>query len=411
MYRKLNVYLYGQKVGVLSEDQLGHLLFQYSADAKFPLSVRMPVRAEIYDRLYTEPFFDNLTPEGEALKVIARKFHVSENNTFSILNKIGGDCAGAVSLYEGDFPSNKDNPLRGFNEEEIARTIDELPDNPLLTGLVNAPRLSLAGAQSKFAVCKINGEYYHSDDKHPTTHIIKIASKRYPNLLENELFCMKLARRILGTISVELCEANDRKYLEIERYDRQIKDGDILRIHQEDFCQVLGILARSKYQQDGGPKIQDCYNAIIEYSTRAAADAIKFVEQITFNYLIGNTDAHAKNFSIVYKNDDILLSPAYDLVSTEIYPEKDISREIAMTINGKGKHNAIGEKDFLRLYEQLGLNAASILRLTKDKFANIVKIAESIKNELSNNPIAKSEIYDSIIDIIKRRAKKLFDAE
>ena len=410
MSRKLNVYLYGYKVGVLFEDQLGHLLFQYEADARFSLSVRMPVRLEIYDRLYAEPFFDNLIPEGEALEIVAQKFHVSENNVFSILDKIGGDCAGAVSLYEGDFPGSKDNSLLEFSEEEFIHTIDELPNNPLLTGLKNAPRLSLAGAQSKFAVCKIDGKYYRSDDKHPTTHIIKIASKHYPNLLENELFCMQLAQKVLGTISVGLREIRDRKYLEIERYDRQIKDENIFRIHQEDFCQVMGVLARRKYQQDGGPKIRDCYNAIIEYSTRAAADATKFMEQIVFNYLIGNTDAHAKNFSILYKNDDILLSPAYDLLSTEIYPEKDISREIAMTINGKGKYDAIGKKDFLALYEQLGLNSINTLRLIKNRFANIVKIAESIRNELNNNLIAKSEIYDSIIDIINNRVKKLFDS-
>ena len=409
MNRKLNVYLYGQKVGILSEDQLGHLLFQYETNAKSPLSVRMPVRLEIYESSYAEPFFDNLTPEGEVLEIVAKKFHVSEENTFSILDKIGGDCAGAVSLYEGGFPSNIDNHLREIDDETLARYIDELPDNPLLTGMENAPRLSLAGAQSKFAVCKINGKYCSSDDRHPTTHIIKITNKRYQNLLENELFCMKLAQRILSTISVELREAKGRKYLEIERYDRRINSGDILRIHQEDFCQILGVLARRKYQNDGGPKIRDCYNAILEHSSRAAADATKFVEQIVFNYLIGNTDAHAKNFSIVHNNGEILLSPAYDLVSTEIYPEKIVSREIAMAINGKGKYEAVSKKDFLALYEQLGLNPTNTLRLTKDKFANIVKVAETVRDELNSGSLTKSEIYDSIIGILKLRVQRLFD--
>jgi len=88
--RELNVYLYEEKTGVLSEDQLGHLQFRYESGAKRPLSVRMPVCGEEYDRFYAEPFFDNLTPEGSALEIIAGKFHVSEDNTFSILHKIGG---------------------------------------------------------------------------------------------------------------------------------------------------------------------------------------------------------------------------------------------------------------------------------------------------------------------------------
>ncbi|MDR0321953.1 MAG: type II toxin-antitoxin system HipA family toxin [Treponema sp.] len=409
MNRQLNVYLYGRKTGVLTEDQLGHLSFQYEADAQFPLSARMPVRPEEYDRFYTEPFFDNLTPEGEALQVVAQKFHVSQDNIFSILDKIGGDCAGAVSLYAGDFPVNTDSPLYNIDEEDIARVIDELPDNPLLTGMENAPRLSLAGAQSKFAVCKIDGKYYRSDDDFPTTHIIKITNKRFPHLLENELFCMKLAKEILGTVGVELREANSRPYLEIERYDRQIKEGNIFRIHQEDFCQVLGVPARRKYQQDGGPKIRDCYNAIIEFSSQAPADANKFVELLVFNYLIGNTDAHAKNFSILHRKGEIVLSPAYDLLSAEIYPEKDISREIAMTINGKGKYDAIGKKDFLALYEQLGQNPTNMARLVKNKFANIILTAESVRSALNNDSQAKSGVYDSIIEIIRRRMASLFE--
>jgi len=410
MSRKLNVYLHGQKTGVLSEDQQGYLSFQYEQDAKFPLSVRMPIRSNAYDKLYAEPFFDNLIPEGDGLNIIAQKFSISDKNTFSILDKIGGDCAGAVSLYEDTPINNFDDPLLEINEDIIAHIIKGLPENPLLTGIQNAPRLSLAGAQSKFAVCKINGKYYRSDDDHPTTHIIKITNRHFPNLLENEFFCMKLAQKILGTINVELCEIRGIKYLEIERYDRHIIDGKILRIHQEDFCQVLGILARRKYQQDSGPKIGDCYDAVIEYSTQTPVDANKFIEQIVFNYLIGNTDAHGKNFSILHKDGAVLLSPAYDLLSTEAYPQKLVDHYIAMLINGKGKYEAVGKKDFIALFEQLGLNATNTMRLVKDRFANVVKTAESLKDELNSNALLRNEIYDLILDIIKHRQKKLFEA-
>jgi len=411
MSRQLNVYLHGKKTGVLFEDDMGHLLFQYDSGAELPLSVRMPVRSEIYDASYAEPFFNNLMPEGDALEILARKLHSSEENTFSILTRIGGECAGAVSLYEGDMPHNLDLNPQIIDEDAVAKIIDNLPENPLLTGIDNAPRLSLAGAQSKFAVCKIGKKYYRSDDASPTTHIIKITNKRYPHLLENELFCMNLAKKILGTINVELREAKRKKYLEIERYDRWIENKNVVRIHQEDFCQVLGVLARRKYQNDGGPKIRDCYKAILEFSTRAAADAVKFIEQIVFNYLIGNTDAHAKNFSILHNNGEIFLSPAYDLLSSEIYPEKNISREIAMIINGKAKYAALTRKDFIALYEQLGLNPLNTMRLLKDKFAHIVKTAKSVRDELNSAELSKSSVYDSIIEILSARMKKLFGNE
>ena len=164
MSGSLKVYLYGRQIGTLSEDSLGHLEFRYDEDA-YPLSVRMPVRKETYDQMYAEPFFDNLTPEGDALNLIARKFHISEENTFSVLKQIGGDCAGAVSLYSGKIQPYIDRPLKKIDHEALSKIIEELPTNPLLTGMDNAPRLSLAGAQSKFAVYKgTDGKYYRSDD-------------------------------------------------------------------------------------------------------------------------------------------------------------------------------------------------------------------------------------------------------
>ena len=408
MNRELNVYLYGEKIGVLSED-IFNIYFQYEPDAKYLLSVRMPIRTISYDDSYTQPFFENLTPEGDAIKIISQKFHIADGNIFSILDKIGGDCAGAISLYEGSFDKKTDSQLLEINETDLAHYIDELPENPLLTGVENAPRLSLAGAQSKFAVCKIDGKYFHSNDNFPTTHIIKITHKYLSNLLENELFCMKLANKIFGTISVELYEVKGRKYLEIERYDRQIIDGEINRIHQEDFCQVLGYLSQRKYQQDGGPKIIDCYDAILKYSAQALADANMFINQIVFNYLIGNTDAHAKNFSILHKNDKVLLSPAYDLLSAEIYPRNIVSRIIAMKINGKEEYDSIDKIDFLALFKQLGLNATNTMHLIKSKFADIVKTAETLRDELNNNTLTKCDVYDLIIEIINKRLEKLFN--
>ena len=277
MNRMLNVYLYEKKTGVLAEDDLLQLTFQYDEYA-VPLSVRLPVRAESYPHADAYPFFENLTPEGEAFDILT-KDHVSGNKVFSILNRFGGDCAGAVAFYE-TVPTGDDESPREISPLDIRKIIDRLPFDPLLTSIDNPPRLSLAGAQSKFAVYKSDGKYFRSSDRQPTTHIIKITNKRFPGLLQNELFCMRLANILqLGIPEVDLIEEGDHSYLEILRYDRSIKkNGVVSRIHQEDFCQALGIVSGRKYQAGGGAKLKDCYRLVNEFSENRLIDITRFVD-------------------------------------------------------------------------------------------------------------------------------------
>jgi serine/threonine-protein kinase HipA len=403
MNRKLNVYLCGKKIGELFEDDLLQLTFQYDNDAS-PLSVRLPVRAESYPHVITYPFFENLTPEGEIFEILT-KDHVSGNNVFSILNKFGGDCAGAVALYE-TTPDNSDTRISEISSRKIAQIIDKLPQDPLLTSIENPPRLSLAGVQSKFAVYKSDGKYYRSSDVNPTTHIIKITNKRFPDLLKNELFCMKLAKVILSNVpEIELFEAEGRQYLEITRYDRYINNRVVQRIHQEDFCQALGIVSGKKYQTGGGAKLKNCYRVINEFSENRLSDIICFTEWIIFNYLIGNTDAHAKNLSLLHSGSGVKLAPFYDLLSTEVYPESIIDHEMAMLINGKGKYSSLRPKDFIALFENLEQNATNMMKTIKDKFADIAPIAEKLRE---NMPEPDMPIYNKIIGVIKKRVSGLF---
>ncbi|MCL2137928.1 MAG: type II toxin-antitoxin system HipA family toxin [Treponema sp.] len=401
MSRKLNVYLCGEKTGVLTEDDLLQLSFQYQKNAK-PLSVRLPVRDESYPHVLAYPFFENLTPEGEAFEILT-KDHISGNKVFSILDRFGGDCAGAVSFYE-TMPNGKDENPHEITSSEMVKIIDKLPQDPLLTGIDNPPRLSLAGAQSKFAVYKFEGKYYRSSDKYPTTHIIKIANQRFPNLLENELFCMKLARIVLSNIpDVDLMEAEGRQYLEITRYDRYLKNRIVLRVHQEDFCQALGIVSGRKYQTGGGVKLKACYELINEFSENRLADILRFMEWIIFNYLIGNTDAHAKNLSLLHSDTGICLAPFYDLLSTEVYSENTVDHKMATLINGKGKYNSLRTKDFIALFENLDQNATNMMKTIKDIFGSIVPAAEKLLESLP-----PASIYDEIIAIIRNRYSVLF---
>jgi serine/threonine-protein kinase HipA len=409
MSRKLNVYLCGNKVGVLSENELLQLSFRYDNDKAASLSVHLPVRTEEYPHVHVYPFFENLTPEGEAFQILT-KDHVSGNKTFSILDRFGGDCAGAVAFYEAAPDTGKKENMHEISSAKIAHIIDALPEDPLLTSMENPPRLSLAGAQSKFAVYKDNGKYYRSDDEHPTTHIIKITNKKFPSLLENELFCMKLAQNLqLNIPNVELRETKGRPYLEIERYDRQrklVKEKSfcVERIHQEDFCQALCLVSDRKYQAHGGASLRDCFKVIDDFSESKLTDIRRFVEWIVFNYLIGNTDAHAKNLSLLHTHSGITLAPFYDLLSTEVYPEKLVDHHLAMLINGKGKYASIKPNDFISLFGQLGLNATNMMKEIKDKFAHIVSMAEALRESLLiNKTSSDTSIYDDILAIIKKR--------
>ena len=403
MSRKLNVYLCGKKVGVLSENELSQLTFQYDSENTTLLSVHLPVCTQEYVHSQAYPFFENLTPEGEAFEILTKE-HRAGNKSFTILDKFGGDCAGAVAFYETEPDYEEDGDLFEIPSNKLVDIIDKLPKDPLLTGMANPPRLSLAGAQSKFAVYKSDGKYYRSDDRHPTTHIIKIINKAFPNLLENEFFCMRLAKNLhLDVPKLELKEIHGRKFLEIERYDRRIENGVVYRVHQEDFCQALGIVSDRKYQTGGGASLKNCFNIIEEFSCEHFTDAMRFIEWITFNYLIGNTDSHAKNLSLSHTGDGIKLAPFYDLLSTEVYPQKLVDHTMAMLINGKGKYDSLKPKDFNALYENLGLNAKNTAKVVKSKFNGIISEAENLRGNLNGGKLSNNSVYDNIIDIIKKR--------
>jgi serine/threonine-protein kinase HipA len=312
-------------------------------------------------------------------------------------------------LYKGKKPAGSNEPLREITEKDMTRLIDELPENPLFTGVDDPPRLSLAGAQSKFAVYGGHDGYYYPNDNFPSTQIIKIGNNKFTDILQNELFCMMLGQNLRLNIpqAVCLCEAGGRLYLDISRYDRNVVplQGGIFkteRIHQEDFCQALGYPSGKKYQADGGPGLRNCYQAIIKYSRNKVADAFSFLQWTAFNYLIGNADAHAKNLSFLHNKGQITLAPFYDLLSTEIYPEKITSRKIAMLVNGKDRYEKIRQKDFLAVFEQLALNPLQAMKNVSQRFVNIMKYAEILRNSLNSYKLTASPVYDDIIALIKK---------
>jgi serine/threonine-protein kinase HipA len=333
---ELVVYLGGQRVGRLIQKDNGNLQFRYDADYDgAPVSQSMPLQQEAHPHSVCRAVFGGLLLEGEARETIARNFGVSVGNDYALLEELGGDCAGALTLLPPDVQLPSDPETRSVDENELDDIVRSLPERPLAADPDAGIRLSLAGAQPKLPVIISEaGLSLPMNSAAATTHIVKPEPRRFPGLVDNEAFCMDLARAIeLRVARVEKGRTvSGTPYLLVERYDRDPTVDPIRRLHQEDVCQALGYPAERKYQADGGPSVLDAVELLRRASAVPAQDLPRLWRALVFNWLIGNCDAHAKNFSLLYDAGAPTLAPLYDLVSTTIYP--DLKRRLAMNIGG-----------------------------------------------------------------------------
>jgi serine/threonine-protein kinase HipA len=347
--RILNVWWDGRIVGLLTQDKHGELAFSYEAawrdDAATPsLSASLPKRAEPYKRRDCRPFFGGLLPEESQRDAAASALGVSRANDFALLDRLGGDVAGALQLLPDGQEFSESGKLfhpKPLTDSALIQVLDDLPSRPLLAGQEGL-RLSLAGAQAKVPVVLVNNAVALPEPGQPTTHILKPPIARLIGTTENEAFVMRLAGSVgLEVAPVEARVVKQRTFLLVERYDRLLGDGDIVkRLHQEDFCQALGVAPEMKYASEGGPNFKDCFGLVRRVVLRPAADILKLLDAVIFNLIVGNADAHGKNFSILYDAQGPRLAPLYDLLATIAYPQ--LSPKLAMKI---GKRGTLDEMD------------------------------------------------------------------
>ncbi len=413
MSRILDVYMHGDLVGKLVQGKSGGLSFAYDAAyitaKKWALSISLPVQEETFEGNQVRAFFSGLLPDDLVRHTLAKYLGVSDKNPFALLEAIGGECAGALSLYpEGTpFEESKDDDVEILDDKKLKEILDLLKRRPLLAG-EDGIRLSLAGAQDKLAVGFKDGQVALIKGTTPTTHILKPLIERVEDSVHNEYFCMRLAKIIgIDVPHVDMHVVENMPCFLIERYDRVIhEDGTVTRLHQEDFCQALGILPEIKYEREGGPNIADCQNLIKSHAARPAVDRIKLLERVIFNYLIGNADAHGKNFSFLYQKRKPDLAPAYDLLSTAIYP--DLSDKMAMKIGGKYKPNDVFLRHWYKLIpdtkaaqRNLGKQLVDLAHKTNDH-------AHALKDSLEKKGI-KSPVFEQICTVIKNNADDIFE--
>ncbi len=410
----LTVWWGDQTVGALRIDRQGDIEFTYAeswrtASHARAISVSLPLRAEPYLRREARPFFEGLLPEESQRIAVARALGVSQQNEFRLLEQIGGEVAGALSLWpEGETPpaASYDTSPTPLSEDALIALLDRLPTRPLLAG-EEGLRLSLAGAQAKVPLVLTGAGLALPRPGEPTTHILKPPIARFADTTENEAFAMRLAKGIgLDTADVDIVTVRDRSFLLVKRYDRQTdSEGRVQRLHQEDFCQAMGYTSAQKYAADGGPVFRDCFALLRRAATRPARDVLKLLDAALFNLIIGNADAHGKNFSLLYESDEITLAPLYDLLSTVSYP--DLSPNLAMKIARRARLEDLVARDWARFAEETGLTEPFIRRRAAALADAVIARAPA---ERAGFVPAVQPAMQQFADLVAARAARLKDA-
>jgi serine/threonine-protein kinase HipA len=381
----LSVLLEGRVAGQLLRGAGRKLSFQYdevwrSDQDAYPISISMPLAAARHEHRTLSAYLWNLLPENPlVLDQWARQFQVSAADAFAILAEVGEDCPGAVQFARSERVATllaaRKPEVEWLDDAQIAERIRALRKNhgawrsPSDTG-----QFSLAGAQPKTALLFDGQRYGVPAGRTPTTHILKPPLPELDGHPENEHVCLGLARAVgLPSASSSVQRFNGEVAIVIERYDRVRRGARWHRVHQEDGCQALGVLPSAKYQSEGGPTAAQLIELLRTYSTRAREDIDTFVDALVFNWLIGGTDAHAKNYSILIgAGGQVRLAPLYDVASAYAYPHMNAHKlKLAMKIGGSYRIRDIDRRRWQLLAREAGIDEGALITRARTMAAAI----------------------------------------
>lgn len=378
----LAVYLNGRLVGHLRRLASGAIEFQYAEswlnwEHALPVSISLPLREDRYTGDSVIAVFDNLLPDGEPIRRrMAESVKADGHDAYSLLAAVGRDCVGALQfLPEGEAPGPAGKVAgHPISDTDISALLRSLANIPLGVGEDDDFRISIAGAQEKTALLCWDGQWYVPRGNTVTTHILKPQMGALPNGLdmrrsvENEHLCLQLTAALgLPSANTEIIDFDSERVLSVERFDRRwTRDGRLLRLPQEDFCQALSVPPTLKYDADGGPGASDIIG-VLKGSDEPGADQRTFLKALIVLWLLGATDGHAKNFSIALKpGGRFNLAPLYDVMSLQ--PAADAGQvrrsqfKTALAI-GDNRHYVIHEirpRHFAQTAERNGLPGETV---------------------------------------------------
>ena len=369
-------------VGTITGNNASDACFQYNpAYTRSPeaaaLSISLPLQDEPFSPARTARFFDGLLPEGFTRKSVAQWMHVDEDNYLSILHGLGRECLGAIRVTEkGEMQDASYEPISSAHIRELAEE-----GATKATDLVIKSHLSLTGASGKVGLYFDSeyGRWYLPHGTAASTHIVKQSHVRLDSIVTNEQLSLLTAEQcgisIPHSFIVNTGKGAENEVLfATRRYDRLIPKGAPrisglprpLRLHQEDFAQAMGIPASGKYEREADAHMRGMFDILRKYSANPIEDQLKLWDLIVFNFLLGNTDAHIKNFSLLYGPDlkSVRLAPAYDLVSTVVYEQS--TRDMAFSVAGICSIDDINTETFRKAAKIVGLGERIAMKRFSD---------------------------------------------
>ena len=425
MARKLTALLNGRLVGEIDMARSGAITFRYAQDwlaweHALPVSLSLPLQEQAHQGAPVIAYLENLLPDNTAIRErVAAKVGAGGADAYSMLEKIGRDCVGALQFVAGDI-SPEANALEGepVSDAQIAAILRNLASAPL--GIEEDDfRISLAGAQEKTALLRKDGTWIRPLGMTPTTHILKTQLGVLPsgiNLsdsVENEFLCMTFCRAMgMDVADVEIVDFEDVRALSVTRFDRRwTRDGRLIRLPQEDFCQALSVPPSQKYQMDGGPGIADGMR-LLAGSDRPNEDRKAFFKAQVLFWLLGATDGHAKNFSISLRpGGGFGMTPLYDVLTAQKAVDDGQIRHnrmrLAMSV-GTGNHYRINEvvrRHFLETAKTIGFGED----LTSDMIAAVLsQLERAIDKTRAAMPGGFPDtLLNCLFDGLRGRAKNL----
>lgn len=431
----LAVYMNGYRVGTFTKTTSGAHQFQYheswlAQSGCRPISLSMPLRHQAYrgDEAYN--FFDNLLPDNPEVRnrVVAR-YQAASTQPFDLLSCIGQDSVGALQLVaEGDdVPDVRRIDYKALSDDELEQILTSYKSGIPL-GMVREQeefRISIAGAQEKTALLYLDGRWYLPLNATPTTHIIKlpigkIESHSYSidlsQSVENEYLCTLIAKEFgLPVPHCFMMQVGQVKALAVERFDRRYAADRswIMRLPQEDFCQVLNVPSARKYESHGGPGITDIMTILLG-STTPEQDRYLFMKSQVLFWLLAATDGHAKNFSVFIEPEGrFRLTPFYDILSVyPVFGGRGLNRRDAKLAMGlassKGKKYAIEQifpRHFFQTAKAVGFERSAMEEILKELADAVDAVIERVTQQLPAS--FPSTISNAILEGLKARSARL----
>lgn len=372
----------------------------------FPVSLTMPMRSGSVGADVLLPWLANLLPETH-LAEIGQRLKVSPQDIVGLLGHIGRDTAGALSIGE---PRKAGVNLQLIPDEEtLERILNELPAKPFLVG-ERGVSMSLAGVQEKLPVFVDEGGAISIPvDGTPSTHIIKPDTKRLAGSVENEAFCLALARACgLDAADATIGVAGARRYLLVKRYDRFTDaEGEIRRLHQEDLCQLTGHFPSQKYERSStarGVTLGLMFGAVSDLVS--PAERLKLLDAVIFNVLICNSDSHAKNYSILIgAGGSAKMAPLYDLMCAAVY--RQVDQSLPQSIAGRFIAPDLRSSDWQALAEELGLSGASTVKRVEELAGLVSSASENIAPQIAAVAGDPTRVLERITHSVRKRCGRI----